>query len=442
MAKKDGCPLCGRGNCLSQSKPKKKASRINRLAPIVTDNALKALQIAANHGITELEKDDAKRDLFVNYVRNTCDSINEVNLTDCRLMASIFGKQLVAKYYSKAAGQTRHSLSHVLMTPPNFPTLHRGVVTHFPVWYRTFCEMLCEASLQNDWKIQGATHYARRYQRRMESLKGMPNGFESVKAKWENLAFQKAIDETTGPAWSIEEAKQYSMADRLTQGGFHLVQFSENGEPNCSEVSPHWGDPTRMGCKYGSIYRRIVSHNPLWAWESEMDGMYSCEFSPEEMHPKSLCQWQKWDSPQGELHAKQIEAEMEYIRDYKAHVQPYANKLRGQNEEEAEQSKYDTLILHLSPDAPAPLVVHTLPADQNLSPQERFESVNESTIAQMFIAAGHHPSNIGVVRNIHGSLHESKLLKRNAFVAHITLANSQYSWPTDETKELVWSTDT
>ena len=438
MAKKDSCHLCGRGNCLSQSKPKKKANRINRLVPFVTNNALKALQIAANHHMSELEANDAKRDLFVNYVRNTCDSINEVNLTDCRLMTSIFGKQLVAKYYGKAAGRTRLSLSHVLMAPPNFPTLHRGVVIHFPIWYRTFCEMVCEASPQEDWKIQGATHYARRYQRRMESLKGIPKGFESVEPKWENIAFQKAIDETAGPAWSIEEAEQHPMAARLTHGGFRLVEFSENGEPSCSEVLPHWGDPTRMGRKRG-IYRRLVSHNPVWAWESEMDGMYSCEFSPEEMHPKSLCLWQRWDSPQEERHAKQIEAEIEYVRDYKAYVQPYADKLRGQSAEAAEQSKYDTLILHLSPDAPTPLIVHTLPADQNLSPRERFESVSELTVAQMFAAAGHLPNTITAVGNIHGSLHESKLLKRNAFVAHITLANSRYSWPTDGTTELIWS---
>ena len=442
MAKKDSCPLCGRGNCLSQSKPKKKAQRINRLAPIVTENTLRALQTIAGHSVTELEHDYGRRDLFLSYVRKACDAMHEVNRTDCRLISSIFGGQQRGKYYGREAGNARNSLSHTLMPDPDLPTIFRGVVAHFAMWHRIFCEMLCEAFPQEEWKIQEATHYAGRYQRRMESLKGMPNGFESAEPNWENLAFQKAIDETVGPAWSIEEAEQYPMADRLTHGGFRLVEFAENGEPNCSEVLPHWGDATRMARKRSGIYRRFVSHNPVWAWESEMDSMYSCEFSPEEMHPKSLCQWQRWDLPQEELHAKQIEAEMEYIRDYKAHVQPYSNKLRGQNAEEAEQSKYDTLILHLSPDAPAPLVVHTLPADQNLSPRERFESVSELTIAQMFVAAGHHPSAIGAVGNIHGSLHESKLLKRNAFVAHITLANSRYSWPTDETKELVWSTDT
>ena len=439
MRQDNNCPYCGRGNCMAQSKSKDKAKRVNRLAPVVTENTLKALQIITGNNVSELEHDDAKCELFLSYVRKACDAMQEINNTDCRLLSSIFGDQQRAKYYGMEAGQTRNRLSHTLMQDPDLPTVFQGVVTHFPIWHSVFCAMLCKAFQQEDRKIQGSTRYARRYQRRMESLKEMPRGFKSPKPKMENLSFIKAIDETVGVAWSIEEAEQYPMDERLEYGGFRLVEFSKNGEPHCSEISPHWGDPTRMARISGEIYRRFVNHNPIWAWESEMNDMFSCEFSPEEMHPKSLCQWHRWDSPQEKRHAKQIEAEMEYIRAYKAYMQPYADKLRGQNPEEAEQSKYDTLILHLSPDTPAPLVVHTLPADQNLSPQKRFESVDNLTIAQIVVDAGYPLSTIQVVRGLHGSVYESNVLKRNALVAHITLTNSCYSWPTDRTKELIWS---
>ena len=441
MTKRDNnCPYCRRGNCLSQSKSKKRAKRVNQLAPVVTENTLKALQTITGYSVSELEHDHAKRELLLGYVRKACDAMQEINNTDCRLISSIFGSQQRAKYYGQEAGKTRQGLSHTLMPDPDLPTLFQGVVAHFPIWYNVFCEMLCKGFQQEDQKIQRSIRYARRWQRRMESLKEIPPEFKSAKPKWENLSFQNAIDETVGSAWSIAEAEQYPMDERLEHGGFRLIEFSKNGEPICSEISPHWGDPTRIGRKSGGIYRHFVTHNPMWAWESEMNGMFSCEFSPEEMHPKSLCQWHRWDSPQEELHAKQIEAEMEYIRTYKANVQPYA-ELRAQKPEEAEQSKYDILVLHLSPDAPTPLVVRTLPADQNLSPQERFASVNPLIIAQMFMDAGYSLSSVRLVdsAHIHGTRYESNVLKREAFVAHITLAGSRYSWATDGTKELIWS---
>ena len=135
MTKTGNCTLCGRGNCLANDKAKSKVKQLNSLAPIATNNILKALRIAADHSVDEMIDGSEPYELFSNYVRKACDAIHTMNNIDCRLLSTIFGLQSKARYFGKSAGSVRNSLSHVDMDQPDPHVLYLAVTIHFPIWY-------------------------------------------------------------------------------------------------------------------------------------------------------------------------------------------------------------------------------------------------------------------------------------------------------------------
>ena len=417
MTKTGNCTLCGRGNCLANDKAKSKAKKLNSLAPIATNNILKALRIAADHSVDEMIEGSETYELFSNYVRKACDAIHAMNNIDCRLLSTIFGLQSKARYFGKSAGSVRNSLSHVDMDQPDPHVLYLAVTIHFPSWYNIFCGMhsvpLTREKLTRE---QVSKYHQNFYNQRLRDLTKLPDCFVSKETHPEDM---------------------HSNARLMLDGGPLFIGFPESDAPyrECL-LPPPVDEPFRWSWSFTLEGYHFVSHNPLWAWQQEMSNMYRCEFAADGLHPKGRCLWQEWDKLNTGIDFDQTEAEFDYIKTYELYNNTLPSPIDG-----PEQSLYDVLLLHLSSDSPAPVMVHPLPADQNLTPEERFHALNRQGIAEMFIREGVHPNRIlDVGLFLHGTPYEGRLLKRAGFVAHVTFNDSKYSWVTDdETPRIVWS---